>query len=129
MDLKHSRMSMFETVGYIVPEYTRLAGDLSLSYGVKFSDVPIGLAALSEMPAHGWGQVIASLGGNGLFVRNANVQGDPGNYGAGFLGLRSVGIVPGACQDDELSKMELNADIAIVRHALTAIVSSSSKMA
>ena len=71
---------------------------MSPSYGVKFSDVPIGLAALSGMPAHGWGQIIASLGGNELFVCSANVQGGPSSCGDGFLGLRSVGIVPGAAR-------------------------------
>jgi hypothetical protein len=44
---------MFATVGYIVPEYTRLPGFLSHSYGVKFVDVPNGLNALSKVLALG----------------------------------------------------------------------------
>merc|ERR1712186_129007 len=54
VELKHGRMSMAATIGYIVPEYYRFPGYLSPSEGVKFSDVPNGLAALSKVPALGW---------------------------------------------------------------------------
>ena len=39
---------MYATIGYIVPEYVRFPGYLSPSLGLKFSDVPNGLAALSK---------------------------------------------------------------------------------
>ena len=35
-------------MGYIVPEYFKFPGYLSPSLGLKFSDVPNGLAALSK---------------------------------------------------------------------------------
>ena len=39
---------MYATIGYIVPEYYKFPGYLSPSLGLKFSDVPNGLAALSK---------------------------------------------------------------------------------
>ena len=40
--------AMYATIGYIVPEYYKFPGYLSPSLGLKFSDVPNGLAALSK---------------------------------------------------------------------------------
>jgi len=94
VELKCGRVCMFATMGYIALEYTHLSGNLSPSYGIKFSEVPNGLAAVSKVPALGWGQIIVFLGGIEFFVYNMNINGELGNYGAGFLGLRSVGIVP-----------------------------------
>merc|ERR1719502_2495158 len=56
VELKHGRVSMIACMGYITPEYYRWDGDLSPSQGIKFSDVPNGLAALSKVPALGWVQ-------------------------------------------------------------------------
>ena len=43
--------AMYATIGYIVPEYYKFPGYLSPSLGLKFSDVPNGLAALSKPSA------------------------------------------------------------------------------
>eukprot|EP00439_Symbiodinium_sp_Y106_P050523 s8125_g6.t1 len=48
---KRRRAAMYATMGYIVPEYFKFPGYLSPSFGLKFSDVPNGLAALSKIPA------------------------------------------------------------------------------
>merc|ERR1712056_141663 len=59
-EIKHGRVSMLATMGYITPELTgKLPGYLSPSMGLKFADVPSGLAAISEVPALGWAQVVA----------------------------------------------------------------------
>ena len=39
---------MFAAVGYIVPEYFKWPGDLSPKLGLKFADIPNGLAAISK---------------------------------------------------------------------------------
>merc|ERR1711878_162976 len=54
IEIKHGRVSMLACIGYIVPEYVRFPGYLSPSEGIKFSDVPNGLGALSKVPALGW---------------------------------------------------------------------------
>merc|ERR1712196_220249 len=59
-ELKHGRISMLATMGYITPEITgKLPGYLSPSAGLKFSDIPNGLAAISKVPNAGWAQIFA----------------------------------------------------------------------
>merc|ERR1712232_1367685 len=59
-ELKHGRISMLATMGYITPEITgKFPGYLSPSAGLKFADIPNGLAAISKVPAAGWAQIVA----------------------------------------------------------------------
>eukprot|EP00438_Fugacium_kawagutii_P012245 Skav216861 [mRNA] locus=scaffold1042:199287:219005:- [translate_table: standard] len=63
-ELKHGRISMLATMGYITPEITgrgKFPGYLSPSAGLKFADVPNGLSAISKVPAAGWGQILAYM--------------------------------------------------------------------
>merc|ERR1712241_745615 len=47
VELKHGRISMLATMGYITPEVAgKLPGSLSPSAGLKFADIPNGLAAI-----------------------------------------------------------------------------------
>ena len=63
MGLKHGRLAMMATMGYITPELTgKFPGYLSTSAGLKFVDVPSGLAAISKVPALGWAQGVAYCG-------------------------------------------------------------------
>merc|ERR1719220_3033258 len=52
-EIKHGRISMAATLGYIVPEYYKFSGFLSPSKSLKFADVPNGLAAISKVPTLG----------------------------------------------------------------------------
>merc|ERR1719224_98095 len=59
-ELKHGRISMLATMGYITPEITgKLPGYLSPSAGLKFADIPNGLGAISKVPNAGWAQIVA----------------------------------------------------------------------
>merc|ERR1719291_1204457 len=59
-EIKHGRVSMLATMGYITPEITgKLPGYLSPSTGLKFEDIPNGLGAISKVPAAGWAQIVA----------------------------------------------------------------------
>jgi len=122
VELKHGRVCMFATIGYIVPEYTRLPGALSPSYGVQFADVPNGLSALSKVPALGWCQIVAFAGLIELNVYNEQINGEPGNYGAGFLGIRSIGLMSPGFKDPETRKKKLNAELANGRLAMMATI-------
>jgi len=122
VELKHGRVCMFATIGYIVPEYTRLPGLLSPSYGVRFDDVPNGLGAFSKVPALGVCQIILFAGLIEVQVYNDQVNGEPGNYGAGFLGIQSIGIMSPGWSDPEARKKKLNAELANGRLAMVAII-------
>ena len=52
-ELKHGRIAMLATMGYITPEFSKWPGYLSPTLGLKFEDVPNGLAAISKVPAAG----------------------------------------------------------------------------
>merc|ERR1719413_287656 len=58
-EIKHGRVSMLATMGYITPELVgKFPGYLSPGNNLKFADVPNGLAALSKVPANGWLQIL-----------------------------------------------------------------------
>eukprot|EP00972_Heterocapsa_arctica_P110428 16257210-Heterocapsa_arctica.AAC.1 len=49
-------------MSYITPEITgKLPDYLSPSAGLKFADVPKDLAAISKVPAAGWGHILVYL--------------------------------------------------------------------
>merc|ERR1719352_2283731 len=56
VEIKHGRICMIACIGYITPEYFKFGGYLSPSTGLKFADVPNGLAAVSKVPAIGIAQ-------------------------------------------------------------------------
>ena len=88
------------TIGYIMPEYFKWPGFLSPSMGLKFSDVPNGLAAIGKVPGNGWAQIVAFAGYYELFVYKYN--GVPGEYG--WKAISSA--------DPEVRKRKLSAELA-----------------
>ena len=63
LELKHGRISMLATMGYITPEITgKFPGYLSPSADLKFADIPNGLGAISKVPPLGWAQIFAYAG-------------------------------------------------------------------
>merc|ERR1719188_1311485 len=116
-ELKHGRVSMLATMGYITPEITgKLPGYLSPSMGLKFADIPNGLGAISKVPAAGWLQMIAygafcevsGMSQNG----SDGTEGTPGDFG--FKVLTS--------SDPEVKKTKLSAELANGRLAMMAII-------
>jgi len=124
VELKHGRVSMFATIGYILPEYWRFPGSLTERFAtpIKFADMPNGLQAISKLPALGVFQIVLFAGLIETNVYNEQVNDEPGNYGAGFLGMRSVGIMNTGFQDPEVRKKKLNAELANGRLAMMAII-------
>ncbi|CAL1131447.1 unnamed protein product [Cladocopium goreaui] len=109
-EIKHGRVAMYATIGYIVPEYIKWPGFLSPSMGLKFSDVPNGLAAIGKVPGNGWAQIVAFAGYYELFVYKYN--GVPGEYG--WKAISSA--------DPEVRKRKLSAELANGRLAMMAII-------
>merc|ERR1712241_1515691 len=115
-EIKHGRISMLATMGYITPELTgKIPGYLSPSLDLKFEDVPNGLAAISKVPGAGWAQIIAYC----LFCEAsgglaAQEDLEPGNFGWKPPLLTSA--------DPENRKKRLNAEIANGRLAMMAII-------
>jgi len=120
VEIKHGRVAMLATIGYIVPEYFRWPGYLSPSQEIKFEDVPNGFGALSKVPILGWAQIIVFAGlMEGRFLSNEAVTAEAGNYGFGKYG--ALGLL-GSVEDPEERKTKLNAEIANGRLAMFAIM-------
>eukprot|EP00913_Durusdinium_trenchii_P035942 g33629.t2 len=103
-ELKNGRVAMFATMGFILPEYFRFPGYLSPApqsriqrpcrpwpwphgrrcsrpaKGLKFADVPNGLAALSKVPLTGWIQIFLFCGMVDFGLYRADDSRDPGDY-------------------------------------------------
>merc|ERR1711972_273849 len=111
---KHGRVSMLATMGYMTPEIAgKWPGYLSPSAGLKFQDIPNGLAAISKVPAAGWAQILA-YGGYCEYTGGFDeyLKGAPGDYGFKVL----------TASDPEAKKKKLNAEIANGRLAMMAII-------
>merc|ERR1712117_353683 len=115
VEIKHGRICMLATMGYITPEITgKFPGYLSPSAGLKFEDIPNGLAAISKVPGLGWSQIF-------MWCAYAEITNgyewdskEPGNVGWNPPLLVS--------SDPEVRKRRLNAELANGRLAMMAII-------
>jgi hypothetical protein len=115
IEIKHGRISMLATMGYITPEVVgRFPGYLSKSKGVSFEDIPNGLAAISKVPGVGWVQIVAYC-----FYCEASVAYGEGEKVPGDLGWKPP-LLSGF--DGEAKQKKLNAEIANGRLAMVAII-------
>merc|ERR1712156_1121146 len=136
IELQHGRVSMLACIGYIVPEYFKWPGYPSPSTGLKFSDVPHGLAAITKVPAVGWTQIVFFGLAMELFAMNQSPKDPPGKLSSRLVfGLTDVSTslntykwgpfgIPNApsIEDPEVRNRKLNAEIANGRLAMFAIM-------
>merc|ERR1712039_971521 len=123
-EIKNGRVAMWACMGYIVPEYVRFPGYLSPSQGLKFTDVPNGLAALSKVPGEGWAQIGIFIAFLELFALRQGEGRIPGDtVGCGKLGV-PVFLFGGKAApcDPAANERSLNAEINNGRLAMVAIV-------
>eukprot|EP00444_Apocalathium_aciculiferum_P033619 CAMPEP_0183484804 /NCGR_PEP_ID=MMETSP0370-20130417/179107_1 /TAXON_ID=268820 /ORGANISM="Peridinium aciculiferum, Strain PAER-2" /LENGTH=847 /DNA_ID=CAMNT_0025678097 /DNA_START=117 /DNA_END=2660 /DNA_ORIENTATION=- len=117
-EIKHGRVAMLATMGYITPEFFKFPGYLSTSENLRFADIPNGLAAISKVPGAGWLQIVAyglyCEGTGGFGYNSDNQMSDPGNCGWKPPLL--------ATSDPEKRTKRLNAELANGRLAMMAII-------
>jgi hypothetical protein len=70
-EVKNGRVAMLAVLGYIVPEFTRLPGELAP--GVAFKDIPNGLHAFDVIPGLFWPILMFFIGS--FDYLNSNSQG------------------------------------------------------
>merc|ERR1719150_2145388 len=111
-EIKHGRISMLATMGYITPEVIgKLPGSLSPSKGLAFADIPNGLGAISKVPTLGWAQIVAYCAYCEVSGMN-NRSEAPGDFGWKVL----------TSADPEVKNKKLAAEIANGRLAMMAII-------
>jgi hypothetical protein len=59
-ELKHGRVAQLAVIGYIVPEIYKFPGEIAP--GLKFADIPNGVAAIDTVPTLGWAQIFFLIG-------------------------------------------------------------------
>merc|ERR1712187_212852 len=91
----------------------KLPGYLSPSAGLKFEDVPNGLAAIPKVPAAGWAQILAY----GAFCELSQDQSPGTSAASGDFGWKLL-----TSSDPEALKGKLSAEIANGRLAMMAII-------
>lgn len=62
VEIKHGRIAMAATTGYIAQECLRWPGYLSTSADVKFADIPNGIKGLAAVPPLGLAQILLFIG-------------------------------------------------------------------
>jgi len=114
VEIKHGRVSMLATMGYITPEVSgKFPGFLSPINNLKFEDIPNGLGALSKVPLGGWAQILA-------YCFFCELEGfDPKDREPGALGFKPPFLYT---KDPALRTRRLNAEIANGRLAMMAII-------
>jgi hypothetical protein len=88
-ELKNGRAAMLAVLGYIAPETYRFPGEIAP--GIKFADIPNGVAAIEAIPALGWIQICFLIGAVDYY---------------GFLGDFDIGKP--SLAPEELEKRQLN---------------------
>jgi len=111
-ELKHGRVSMLATMGYITPELFKWPAYLSPSQGLRFADVPNGFGALSKVPLAGWAQILIYM----AFVEVSGIQNRPSDT-PGDFGWKVL-----TSDDPDVKIKKLSAEIANGRLAMMAII-------
>ena len=91
----------------------KFPGYLSPSAGLKFADVPNGLAAISKVPAAGWGQILAYM----AFCEVSQDQSPGTPAAAGDFGFKVL-----TSSDPAEKTKKLSAELANGRLAMMAII-------
>merc|ERR1719206_816275 len=113
-EIKHGRISMLATMGYITPEITgKFPGFLSPSEELKFEDIPNGLAAVSKVPVAGWVQIFA-------YCAYCEFSQDQSPGTAAYNG--DLGWKVSTSNDSGVLTKKLSAEIANGRLAMVAII-------
>lgn len=96
-------------------QFCRWPGYVAPQIGLKFADVPNGIAALGSIPLLGWVQIIALIGWLELFILKQEPGAEPGTFGLGyFTEFGRVGRLTGDKRAEKLTKELQNGRLAML---------------
>jgi len=121
VELKHGRIAMAATTGYIVQTGLRFPGYLSTSENVKFADLPNGILALKGVPALGLAQILLFIGAMEVVTWRYYEGPWPGTPPAGKLPGDVAGEFWVRYDDPEVKATKLNIEINNGRAAMMGI--------
>jgi len=113
-ELKHGRVAMLCTVGYVTQEIYRFPGEIA--YGVKFADIPNGIQAIDAIPPLGWFQMAALIGA-------VDYWGFLGDFEVGKPKLSDEKLAKAQTQELQHGRLAMLASMELFRHDAQDIVS------
>jgi hypothetical protein len=107
-EMKHGRVAQLAVLGYIVPEVFRWPGEIAP--GLKFADIPSGVAAINAIPAFGWIQIAFLVGA-------VDYYGVLGNFPSGKKIIANKGDVEKTTtQELQHGRLAMLATMELFRH-------------
>jgi hypothetical protein len=106
-ELKHGRVAQLAVIGYIVPEIYRFPGEIAP--GLKFADIPNGVAAIDTIPSLGWAQMFFLIGA-------VDYYGYLGDFSAGKLDLTPEEMQERQLQELQHGRLAMIAVLELLRH-------------
>lgn len=118
VEIKHGRIAMVASTGYIVQEVLRWPGYLSPSAGVKFSEIPNGIKGLAAIPPAGLAQIFIGIGLMEIATWKFYEGPWPGTVPAGKAPGDVAGDLWVRYADPEVKKTKLNIELNNGRAAM-----------
>ena len=113
-EIKHGRVAMLAVLGYIVPEVYKFPGEIAP--GIKFADIPNGVAALQAVPALGWIQIFFLIGFID-FRTSSGLSAAPFAFESGKIKFDSAEAEAKAIsQEISHSRLAMLASLELLRH-------------
>jgi len=107
-ELKHGRVAMLAVIGYVVPEFYTFPGQIAP--GLKFADIPNGLAAFTGgLPLLGWFQIIG-------FVGAVEYSGFLGDFDIGKPEIAPEELARRQTQEIQHGRLAMLATLELFRH-------------
>ena len=107
-ELKHGRVAMLCVIGYITQEIYRFPGEIAP--GLKFADVPNGVAAINAIPALGWAQIVVAIGATDYYGFLGDFEtGKGGNIDPATLETRKLNEI-------QHGRLAMLASMELLRH-------------
>jgi len=123
VEIKHGRVAQLAFLGHLLTYAgLRLPGYLSVEQGVRFEDIPAGLAAIEKIPVSGISQIFFFVGFLELAVFRQNKESFPGDFSPGTL--FPVGFLGDPTEEEkfDLRAKELNQGRAAMMGILALMV-------
>ncbi len=106
-ELKHGRVAQLAVLGYVAAETYRWPGEIAP--GLKFADVPNGVAAINAIPALGWLQMV-------FFIGLTDYWGIHGNFDSGKPALDDEELAKRQTQELQHGRLAMLATLELLRH-------------
>jgi hypothetical protein len=113
-ELKHGRVAQLAVIGYIVPEVYRWPGEIAP--GIKFADIPHGVAAINAIPTLGWLQIVFLIGA-------VDFTGFLGDFDSGKPKLSEKDSIIRQTQELQHGRLAMLATLELLRHDSQNLVS------